>query len=264
MLHALAKSLPSSGTQFPYFLTSGQWTFAFEHNAQQMLSDSLNNHLLPLQESDWGGWQPGCKEVQPPYLPPTLTSQLGPAYHKSLPFPNCPQPLVLLSKTRLPGATQGWSREVEPEGAGEDSLRASRASAASSFRCHSEEAETEAWLEASGAWKQRMWENGSWEPTLPPCPFSPRLPWGLLLFSFTKLGPCQGSGPHNLPRVCGCSRMGLRVAWGWRIRVECLGTRKGEIRRFIPLAGTYYQGRGGARSYNICMWEAEWPLGVVD
>ena len=21
---------------------------------------------------------------------------------------------------------------------------------------------------------------------------------------------------------------------------------------------------GGARSYNICMWEAEWPLGVVD
>ena len=122
--------------------------------------------------------------------------------------------------------------------------------AASSFCCHSEEAETEAWLEASGAWKQRMWENGSWEPTLPQCPFSPQLPRGLLLFSFTKLGPCQGSGPHNLPRLCGCSRRGLRVAWGWRIRVECLGTRKGETRGFIPLAGTYYQW-GGAREFTI-------------
>ena len=89
--------------------------------------------------------------------------------------------------------------------------------------------------------KQRMWENGSWEPTPPPCPFSPQPPWGLLLFSFTKLGPCQGSGPHNFPRIRGCSRRGLRVAQGWRIRVEHLGTRKGEARGFIPLVGTYYQ-----------------------
>lgn len=61
-----------------------------------------------------------------------------------------PPPRVVLSRTRLPAATQGWSREMEPEGAWGDSLRISRASAASSFRCHSE-AETESWSEASGA-----------------------------------------------------------------------------------------------------------------
>ena len=155
---------------------------------------------------------------------------------------------LLGQKRKEPPHPQTLARSQE--GAQEDLFRVSRAWAASSFCCHSEEAETEAWLEASGAWKQRMWENGSWEPTLPQCPFSPQLPWGLLLFSFTKLGPCQGSGPHSLPRLCGCSRRGLRVARGWRIRVECLGTRKGETRGFIPLAGTYYQW-GGGREFTI-------------
>lgn len=53
---------------------------------------------------------------------------------------------------------------MEPEGAWEDSLRASRASAASSFRCHSEEAETETWSEALGACEAkdvREWELGT-------------------------------------------------------------------------------------------------------
>lgn len=111
------------------------------------------NHALPLLTLDLAHTvAPYFPETHMAcFLPPTLTSQLAPAYHNSLPFPNCPQPLVLLSKTRLPGATQGWGTEMEPEGAQEDLFRVSRAWAASSFCCHSEEAETEAWLEASGA-----------------------------------------------------------------------------------------------------------------
>lgn len=67
---------------------------------------------------------------------------------------------------------------MEPEGAWGDSLRISRASAASNFRCHSEEAETEAWSEAVGTCKGkgvREWELGT--HTSPPhgtsAPLSP-------------------------------------------------------------------------------------------
>lgn len=181
----------------------------------------------------------GPKEVQPtdPDFPVRTCLPRG-----TLPRPPCSQlspPHVLLPRSRRPGGPQGWCREMESEGAWEESLRVSRASAASSFRCHSKEAETAAWSEALGACKGKGVREWALETIPPPnvtsapsAPSSlePPAPQGLLLFPSGELRPSQGSGPHYFPRTCGCSRRGSGVAQGWRIRVEHLETRRGEAR----------------------------------
>lgn len=157
---------------------------------------------------------PGSKEVQPtnPDFP------VRPRLPQDPPISQLPPPCVLLSRTRLPDAMQSWSGEMEPERAWEEYLRTIRALAASSICCHSEMAEIKIGSGAVGACKRkdvREWELRT--HTSPPHatsgrPFSPQCPpRGILLFPFTKLGPCQGSGPCYLSKICGCSRRQSRV-----------------------------------------------------
>lgn len=101
---------------------------------------------------------PGPKEVQPT----NSDLPVRPCLPQCPPISQPSSPLhVLLSRTGLPAATQGCSRKMEPEDSWVECLRISRASAASSFRCHSE-AETKSWSEASGACQGKGVRE--WEP----------------------------------------------------------------------------------------------------
>lgn len=146
-------------------------------------------------------------------------------------------------------------------GAWAECLRISRASAASSFFCHSEEADTEARSESARACEGKGGRD--WEPEGNPrlrasrgeCPFGPqsrgRLPpaRGALLVPFAEPGPCRGSGPRYFPGGCGCGRRGSREATqGRRTRPEHPETGRAEAGGPDPPGDTCDQQTGAARN----------------
>lgn len=198
---------------------------------------------------------PGPKAVQPtnPGLP------VRPCLRQRPPISQpSPPPRVLLSRTRLPAAAEGCSRETEPEDASGESLRISRASAASSFRCHSE-AETESWSEASGACNGkgvREWDlkshasppHGASGPLVPGSAEGPTdAPRVGTSGDFSSsqslsLAPARVLDPALCPGSVAAGGQGQgRMAQGWRTSAEHLETRKREARGFNPLTDTYYQ-----------------------
>lgn len=122
---------------------------------------------------------PGPRDIRPtdPGFPVRTSSpQHGPASISQ----GCP-PHGHPSRSKLPGGLQGWCSEMDSGGSQEEFFRASRASAASSFRCHSKAAEREACSEALETCKGKGCESmGAGEPyLLPPgqAPLQPPVPW---------------------------------------------------------------------------------------